>query len=167
MKFRKMSGEFEKLDRKTLKKLKILGQYTPLTDDMILDFFEKHPDIWLVTDKVTDYSLLDKRLGRLKDRMIVEFWDDEEYEKALRFDFKYLAYNLDTIEDISLVLEKGYKFVTVSAAFLEQYKHTLQALRLKKGVKVMVYTAENKEDVAKYADLADMIYYDGQEKLGK
>ena len=166
-KFRDMTGKYEKLDRKTLKKLKILGQYTPLTDDMILDFFEKHPDIWLVTDKVDDYALLDKRLGRLKDRTIVEFWNEEEYENALKYDFKYLAYNLNKIEDISVVIEKGYRFVMVSAAFLEEYKNTLQALRLKKGVKVMVYTAENKEDVAKYADLAEMIYYDGQEKLGK
>lgn len=166
-KFRHMTGGLHRLDRATLKKLKILDQYTPLTDDMIVTFFEKHPDMWLVTDKVTNYALLNERLGTLKNRTIIEFWTDEQYEEALKYGFKNLAYHLAWLGDIPLVIEKGYQFVTVSLDFLETYKYALKVLRQSHGVKVMVYTLKNKEEIGKYNAWADMFYYDGQEKLGK
>ena len=164
-KFRSMTGGLHKLDRATLKTLKILGKYTPLTDDMILDFFEKHPDMWLVTDKVTDYKLLNERLGMLKDRTIIEFWAEEQYEEALKYGFKNLAYHLAWLGDIPLVLQKGYQFVTVSLDFLETYKYALKVLRQSHGVKVMVYTLKNKEEIEKYDAWADMFYYDGEDDI--
>lgn len=169
-KFKEITGISEilkNIDRQSIKKLKILGKYTPLTDDLILDFFTKHPDIFLVTDKVSDYALLNEKLGVLKNRMIVKFWTKEQYKKAKKYGFKYLVYGLNSAKGIPEVLDHKYKNITVSAEFFERHKHTLQTLRLKKGIKVMIYTAKTKEDVAKYNDFADFIYYDGEENLTK
>lgn len=169
-KFKEITGVseiFKNIDRQSIKKLKILGKYTLLTDDMILDFFTKHPDIWLVTDKVTDYVLLNEKLGALKNRMIVEFWTDNQYEEAKKYGFKYLAYNINRVEDIPFIFSKGYNFITMSVKFLDKYKKTIQELRLQKGVKVLLYSLKNKEDVAKYNEFVDFIYYDGEENLTK
>ena len=166
-KFRLMTQKRFRMDRKTIKSLKIFGKYSPLTDDMILDFFEKHPDMWLVTDKVTDFELLNEKFGKLKDRMIIEFWDDEQYKEAQKYGFKHLAYSLNSYEDFPLVLSKKYEYVTVSMEFLELYKKPLQTLRKKRGVKVMAYTVANKNSAFKYDNFADMLYYDGEDYLDK
>lgn len=163
--FKALVSGTQKFDRKTINSLKILGKYTPLTDDTILAFFEEHPEIWLVTDKITDFALLNQKFGKIKDRIIAEFWDNEQYNEAQKYGFKNLAYSLNTIDDIPLVLSAGYKLVTVSLEFLQKNKNVLQQLRQKKGIKVMVYTLKNKAEVLKYDDSVDMIYYDGEESI--
>lgn len=165
LKFKNFVKEPCKFDRKTIKNLKILGKYTPLTDDVILDFFEKHPDMWLVTDKVYDLELLNEKFGKIKDRMIIELWNKKLMEEAKKYGFNNLAYTLNNVEDIPLVLSNDYKFVAVPLEFLQKYEKTIQKIRQKKGVKVMVYTLKDKTEVLEYDNFADMIYYDGEENI--
>ena len=165
-KFTTMTGT-DKFNPTDIKESSILGKYTPLTDSDILDFFENNPYIWLITDKVTDWNMLNAKMEKIKDRMIVEFWSDEQYQEAQQYGFNSMAYSLNTPEDILLAPEKHYKFVTVSTEFLDKYQSEIEKLRWRFGIKVMVYTVNNKKDLAKYSYFADMIYYDGEEPIAK
>lgn len=165
-KFTAMTGT-DKFNPTDIKNSSILGKYTPLTDYDISDFFENNPHIWLVTDKVSDWNMLNAKLGKIKDRMIVEFWSDEQYQEAQQYGFTAMAYNLNYSEDIPLVPEKHYKFVTVSTEFLDNHKSEIEKLRWHFGTKVMVYTVNNKKDAVKYGYFADMIYYDGEDDIAK
>lgn len=166
-KFKAFVKDVPKFDRDTIKTLKILDKYSPLTDEMILDFFEKHPDMWLVIDKVYNFELLYDRFQNIKDRMIVEVKNNTQFEEAKKYGFKHLAYTLRKAKDIPLVLANNYESVVVSLQFLRKHKKTLQNMRLKRGIKVMVYTLKDKEDVWEYGNFVDMIYYDGEDNIDK
>ena len=162
--FERMTGN-NVFDAENINNSKILNKYTPLTDDTVLSFFEKHRNLWLVTDKIEDWQLLDEKFPGLKERMICEFWHKEQYNKAKEYGFSNMAYNVNGIEDLKFAEDNNLKFITVSTDFLEKEKYAIQKLRRQKGTKVMVFTADNKNDARKYGYWADMIYYDGPENI--
>lgn len=165
-KFKNMTGIDEYTEEKISSGL-ILGKYTPLTDKNILSFFENHPDIWLVTDKVDDYDMLNEKLGKLKDRTISEFFTLEQYNNAVRCGFKHNAYNVTDVSKLKFAEDNKFEYITMDTEFLEKYRAEIQKVRHKTGIKVMVYTAENKEDAGRYSYFADMIYYDGEENINR
>ena len=162
--FERMTGN-NKFDTESINNSKILNKYTPLTDDAVLSFFEKHPDLWLVTDKITDWQLVNQKFYKFRKRIIGEFWRKEEYNSAKELGFEYMAYSVSNINDLKFAEDNNFKFITVSTDFLEKEKYAIQKLRRQKGTKVMVFTADNKETARKYGYWADMIYYDGQENI--
>lgn len=162
--FKSMTGA-DKYTKNMISEYQILGKYTPLTDESILNFFNTHPDIWLVTDKVTDFAMLDEKLGKLKNRIILEFWTSEQYQSAKQHNFKYGAYSVNNLKELKFAEDNKFEFITVSTQFLDEAVKEIQKLRLKNKVKVMVYTAKDKKEARKYGYFADMIYYDGEEKI--
>lgn len=162
--FQKFTG-VKQFSIENIEKAKIFGKYTPLTEKIILDFFLKNPDLWLVTDKINDMDLLFQKFASIKDRMIVEVSTPKQYEKAKINGIQFVAFNINSIKDIEIVREYRYDFITVSTEFLEKHKRDIEDLRWKIGTKVMLYTAKNNQELRKYNYLADMIYYDGEENL--
>ena len=162
--FERMTGN-NVFDAESINNSKILNKYTPLTDDAILSFFEKHPDLWLVTDKIEDWQLLAEKFPGLKERMICEFWHKEQYNKAKEYGFNNPAYSVNSREDLKFAEDNNFEFITVSTDFLEKEKYAIQKLRRQKGTKVMAFTADNKTEARKYGYWADMIYYDGPENI--
>lgn len=140
------------------------SKYTLLTSKDISDFFVKYPNLWLVTDKINDFKLLEEKFSKIKARMIVEVFSPEKYEEAKQYGFENVAYNIASVEDFSLVFENGYDRVTIWLDFLKQHKDLVQNLKLA-GVKIMAYSTDNYFEVKRYSNLVDMFYYDGEEDL--
>ena len=63
----------------------ILGKFTPMNMDIINEWFEKHNDAILVTDKINRPDLLAQQF-RFKNRLIMELFTWEAVEKALELE---------------------------------------------------------------------------------
>ena len=57
----------------------IYGRYSPLSANQINDFFEQHPELYLVTDKISSPELLARYFPDLKERMVVEAFNYDDY----------------------------------------------------------------------------------------
>lgn len=62
---------------------RILHRYTPLTYELIDSVFAANPRLYLVTDKLTDVSAIDRFLPALKPRMLVECFSAEQYRRCI------------------------------------------------------------------------------------
>ncbi|MCQ2734659.1 MAG: sulfatase-like hydrolase/transferase [Alphaproteobacteria bacterium] len=168
-------GDIEKYTSNDLQKildLSVQRGYKYIEIDMpslnyetILEFFEKHIDMWLIIGKVSNFALINEKLGKIKERIISEIGFENQIEQANKYGFKHLVYFLSSSINTPLVLTNNIEFVNVSMEFLQIHKYTLQNLRRMRGIKIMVYGINNKNDVQKFDDLADMIYYDEEDNL--
>ena len=144
--------------------IKLQGGVSPLSDQEILDFFVKHPDMYLVTDKLNDFALMAKIFAPIKNRMIVEVFSAYAYKTAKQNGFLYVAYNISNKADFNKVLTNRYNLVTIHLPFARKYENEVKKLR-KLGIKTMLFTAENIEKIEKNSDIGDVFYYDGEEVL--
>ncbi|WP_289750584.1 glycerophosphodiester phosphodiesterase family protein [Muribaculum intestinale] len=69
------------------KACRILGRYKPMTYETIDSVFSSNSDIILVTDKIKDIEVLDKFIGQLKDRMLVECFSRKQYDDCIRLGY--------------------------------------------------------------------------------
>lgn len=141
-----------------------MEKYSLLLDEDILSFFNEHSDLWLVTDKIDDFRLLDEKLGTLKKRMIVEVFSPEKYEEAKLLGFMHLAYCIHSYSGFQFVRGNNIKMITISLEKLRRYASEIQDLR-DRGVWVLGYTAKDKQELKEYENMVDMFYYDGEECL--
>lgn len=85
--FSKMSGisasEGNPPSYDDFRRAKLLGKYTPLTYKMIDSIFMKKPELKLVTDKTDDIDFLLQFLPRLANRLMVECFSSETYNKCV------------------------------------------------------------------------------------
>ena len=58
---------------------RIYDRYSPLSANEINTFFEQHPELYLVTDKISSPELLCRYFPNLKDRMVVEAFSYQQY----------------------------------------------------------------------------------------
>ena len=163
----KMVGKIDNCNINTIdtKKDMILGKYTLLDDEKILDFFLKHEDLWLVTDKIDNFELLNQKFFKLKNRMIVEVFSLDKYKQAKRFGFAGVAYNVKNYKDAKIVIDNNIAMVTMSLNIAKN-DEIIEMLK-EKGVKILGYTAKNFAKVKQMQNDIDMFYYDGEENLGE
>lgn len=152
------------LDSVDVEKNKIWDKYTLLDSAKILDFFLKHKDLWLVTDKIDNLELLNEKFSELKNRMIVEVFSLKKYKEAKELGFGGVAYNIKNAKDVDVVFDYGISMVTLSLNWGENNIEKLMELK-KKGVKILGYSAKNFEEVKSNLEYVDMFYYDGEENL--
>lgn len=88
---------------------KIHGIYSPLSAHEINTFFEQHPGLYLVTDKISDPALLSCYFPNLKDRMVVEAFSYNDYIQ-LKNDGYYLVLYSCMASDIGPTLFKHLLF---------------------------------------------------------
>ncbi len=143
---------------------KLLGKYSILDDERILKFFSKNEDMWLVTDKIDDFYLLDKKFGKIKERMFVEVFCYKKYLEAMGFGFMNVALNVKNKADVKEVLKNKVNMVTMSLEFAKNNESDVLSLN-NNGVKILGYTAKNFDDVRKFEGKIDMFYYDGEEEI--
>lgn len=74
-----------------VKSVKIDGKFTPIFLREIYDILKNHPDVYLVTDKVTDYDAIIEQFP-LPDQLIVETFEPNQYYKALAKGIKYVTF---------------------------------------------------------------------------
>lgn len=72
------------------KESKIFNEYTPLTGSDIVNLMETYPQMKLVTDKISDPEIIDRYFNLYRDRVIVECFRKEDYERLEKMG--YLCY---------------------------------------------------------------------------
>ena len=68
-------------------KFKIDEKFTPLSEIEIIDWFYKHPDTILVTDKLDNALLIKDRFKKIQDNLIIELFTKKSIEEALLNNF--------------------------------------------------------------------------------
>lgn len=81
-------GDSEVPSYNEFRKMRICGKYKPMTYQLIDSVFKKNPDLWLVTDKITDLGVMERFLPDLKDRIIVESFSPQQYSEGKNRGFK-------------------------------------------------------------------------------
>ena len=90
--FRSISGtgkSEECLSLEEFKAKKVHNQYNVVTATDINFLFSKNEELFLVTDKIRDFSALLSQINVSKDRLLVEVFSYKDYVKALKRGIKY------------------------------------------------------------------------------
>ena len=98
----KQRTEYDGIVPPTLKNFlnfKIDKKFTPLSEKEILNWFVKHPDATLVTDKLDDALLLKNIFNRIQNNLIVEVFTEQSIEKALSNNFSRILISQKIISD--------------------------------------------------------------------
>lgn len=120
--------------------LTIAGKYTVLTGQDIYALMQQHPEMILVTDKVTDYELLRAEIP-LPERMIVECFSVQDIKRARAAGFVHTALCVQTPQHLQLAQQLGLQMLTVSledVLFDADMLPLLEALH-RQGVCIMAY----------------------------
>ena len=115
--------------------------------DQILDWFIRHPDAVLVTDKIDDALVIKKIFNKIKDNLIIELFTEKSINQALSNDFtkilisqKILWKNKYSIKYLNLLLSKKnvpYGFAVSKHTIYENPSFFKTAKSL--GFKIYVY----------------------------
>ncbi len=123
-----------------VKKLKINKKYTVLLGKDILRIMKEHPEMILVTDKITNYDLLMKEIP-LPDRIVIECFSPSGIIKAKEKGFVYTPYSLWTTSQLHQAIKYGMKYFIMSGnlAFRnDEISNKIEKLH-QSGVCMMVY----------------------------
>ncbi|MEE1265535.1 MAG: glycerophosphodiester phosphodiesterase family protein [Akkermansia sp.] len=120
--------------------LKINGNQTPLSGRMIHELMLQHPEMVLVTDKVSDFELLLQEIP-LPQRMIVEVFSPQDYVRALKAGIWYPAFCISHSIALQQAIEHQYPIITISAGLYMEHLDTMRQLHQQK-VCIMVYGTE-------------------------
>ena len=103
------------ITQKEAQERKILKNQTVLTSKEIHDIFMSNPTLYLVTDKIQNIDLLNKKFGDFKDRIIVEVFSIERYKEVQEKGFFHPAFCVwDSEKLYQLVDENQIDMITLS-----------------------------------------------------
>lgn len=120
--------------------LRINGTQKPLSGNRVHTLMLQHPEIILVTDKISDFELLLQEIP-LPGRMIVEVFSPQDYVRALKAGILYPAFCISHSIALQQAIEHQYPIVTISAELFLQHLDTMRQLHRQK-VCIMVYGTE-------------------------
>ena len=120
--------------------LRINGNQIPLSGGMIHELMLQHPEMVLVTDKISDFELLLREIP-LPQRMIVEVFSPQDYARALKAGIWYPAFCISHSIALQQAIEHQYPLITISAELFLEHLDTMRQLHQQK-VCIMVYGTE-------------------------
>ena len=82
----------------------IYGKYTPITIEEIVDTLLKYPNVAIVTDKISDITIIDKYFSEIKDRVYVESFSIEDYTQ-LRNAGYHAMYSNQIVDLFPVIIE--------------------------------------------------------------
>lgn len=147
--FHQLSGHPEQtapISALQAKQRKILGQQTVLTSHEILEIFTQHPQLYLVTGKITNISLLREKFAPFLNRIIVELKLPNDCEDLSLKDMKQCAFLLDK----PLPKTRAPVLATLPLRKVKTYKSWLLH---HPNVQLLVYTVndiETAKELARY-----------------
>ena len=126
----------------------LYGKYTTLTGEDINKMMQEHPEVTLVTDKVSDFPVLKEKLPYL-DRMIVEVFSPVDYLKAKSIGFKYPAYRVSSIAAVPAVYAMHAEMITAPERMIRRYPAIFKQLHEQK-VTILVYSRDDERFIEQY-----------------
>lgn len=116
---------------------KIYDKYTPLSWKEICAILELNKNVILVTDKIKNYSLLQKQIP-YADRMIVEVFSEKDYYNALQSGFPYPAYCIWDERQLKKQEFFNFKMVTASGKSFALFPDKLKKMH-EQGIVILLY----------------------------
>ena len=147
-----------------VKERRILNKYTPLAAQDINDLFLKHPDLYLVTDKLDDFEQLTAQLSIPRDRLLVEVFSYTDYVRALLRGINHpmLCFwkkeKFDRIRYKLLFALGRIRMITIPAKIIPEAEKELNAL-LKSGVKIFAFSSGDVPLMRKYINTCVTGFY--------
>ncbi len=145
------------------------GGFTPLTATEINEFFLSHDSLYFVTDKVSDAKILNKYFPQLKERMMVEAFNYNDYAELLRQGYAHVTYScmagdVNVAPFKHLVLHwlfPGEKITNVALHTSALDYNYLKFLRAVADFKISLFTVNNLEEIPReYIKDISFIYTD-------
>lgn len=146
---------------------KIHGRYTPLTAEMINEFFMENERLYLVTDKISSPAVLESYFPELKGRMVVEAFSYEHYRELLRKGYFRVLYSC-MAEDMESAFMKNLLFDRIFpgeriewvALHTSGFNHSIfKLLNSTRRFNVALFTVDNYNEIhPEYRNRAKMIY---------
>ena len=99
-----------------IKGAKIYGRFTPLDKDAINAIFSANPSVYLVTDKLNDFSAIENQLNFGKDRIIIEIFALRDYFRARKMGFKYAMFSTS---DIAFAVRHKIPFIAIHTSAIQ------------------------------------------------
>lgn len=145
----------------------IYGRYSPLSANQINDFFEQHPELYLVTDKISSPELLARYFPDLKERMVVEAFSYQHYCQLKSEGYYRVLYSC-MAGDLSATLFKNLLFSSIFPGERVEWiaLHTtvldmpiFKFLNQVRRFNVALFTVDDLESIPdKHSQRASMIY---------
>ncbi len=133
---------------------KIFNEFTPIDAVTISEMFSKEKDVYLVTDKITNFTAIKQQLKIPVDNLLVEVFSYEQYQEALKNGIKYpmlCVWNRDgLIKYMDLLLQEKVAIITMAKRDLHLCKNELESLQ-KKNISVFVFTENDVDKILEYA----------------
>ncbi|MBR1716670.1 MAG: sulfatase-like hydrolase/transferase [Paludibacteraceae bacterium] len=89
---------------------KIYGLFTPIDFPRMDSILTNNPQLTLVTDKISDPKIIDRWLGKYKDRVWVECFSDEDYWALLKKGYHVMASRVPPVKADQPVAIRNYAF---------------------------------------------------------
>lgn len=146
---------------------RIHGKFTPLSAQEINDYFMADTSLYLVTDKISDPIVLGKYFPRLKERMVVEAFDYNDYIRLRDAGYFRVLYSC-MASDMKEAVFKNLLFNSVFPGKRIEWiaLHTdglengfFKFLNRTRRFKVALFTVDSLDSIpVKYRTRAEMIY---------
>lgn len=145
-----------------IKNAKIYGRFTPLDKDAINAIFTANPSVYLVTDKLQDFSAIENQLNFGKDRIIIEIFALSDYFRARKMGFKHAMFSTS---DIAFALRHKIPFIAIHTSAIQSEKDTKLAREyVENGGCIFAYSSNESDFInahkGKSASAFYVDYYD-------
>lgn len=165
--FNEITGHSELKDSiasyEDFKQRKIYNTYTPITIQEVVDTLMNHPDISVMTDKISDPDIIDELFGKIKERVYVECFSEEDYFELKKRGYHVMFSTYTSIATLhyiikSMMIGNGrIDFVTTST---DQDFKELRRLKCVMPLHVSMFSINTEEELEKHMDDIDFFYSD-------
>jgi glycerophosphoryl diester phosphodiesterase len=141
--------EAGRLSQNDFKSMKISGKYTPLSLTDLIDWMDKHPDAYIITDFKTNNTLglyeISFRSPEMVGRFIPQIYYFHEYLLARKLGYKNLIFTLYrsnySVEQIKRFIKKH----KIAALTVPSYYGGLTSLLIDDSIKMLVHTVNDRD----------------------
>lgn len=148
---------------KEFKQRRIFGKYTPITIQEIVDTLKNHPDVFLMTDKISDPDIIDKCFSSIRERVYVECFSEADYFELNRRGYTTMLSGRNAnyiLRDIVKNIAKGIGRLDFVAISTDTNFQELKNLRCKIPLNVAMYSINSKEFLNEHREDIDFFYSD-------
>ena len=143
-----------------IRKGRIYGRFSPLEKDEINEIFLANPSVYLVTDKLNDFTALSRQL-KFKDRLLVEVFSTQNYFKALKMGFKYPMFCVwDSADALKEAMRLDIAMITANTRLLQSEQgEKLAREYIENGGCIMAFSSNEKAFIDKHKNAYATAFY--------
>lgn len=141
---------------------RIYGRYTPLSATDINTFFEKHDNLFLVTDKVSDPDVLLQYFPNIKERMVVEAFSFQHYCRLKAQGYHRVLYSCLADDLLPTLLGASIDNIEWMALHTSAFdNYVFKLVNYVKQFNIALFTVNDIDSIpAEYRGMVKMVYTD-------